>query len=250
MNSRAWARPFCPTVASRTSSTSCGAPSTSRAATRRILSSSVIRFTRVCSRPGGVDQHDVALARLAGGDRVEHDRRRIGAGPRADDVDAGARRPDLELLDGRGAKRVGGANQRRLARVLDQPRELADGRRLAGAVDADDHARRAADGRSARADSAPRRMSRISSFTSVAQRLAAAALALRTASTICSVAATPTSAEISASSSASIVSTSIGCAALCRLVGALRRPRRSVDELLLGPRERLFDLVEKTHVNL
>src|SRR5262245_56032064 len=51
MNSRAWLRPFWPTVASRTSSTSCGAPSTSRAAMRRIFSSSAIRLTRVCRRP-------------------------------------------------------------------------------------------------------------------------------------------------------------------------------------------------------
>ncbi len=88
---------------------------------------------------GGVDEHDVALARLARRERVEHDRRRIRAGPRPDDVDAGAGRPDLQLLDRRGAERVGGADQRRLAGVLEQPRQLADGRRLAGAVDADDH---------------------------------------------------------------------------------------------------------------
>src|SRR5437763_1168150 len=51
MNSRACVRPFCPTVASRTNNTSCGAPATSRAATRRIFSSSFIRLTRVWSRP-------------------------------------------------------------------------------------------------------------------------------------------------------------------------------------------------------
>ena len=61
----------------------------------RILSSSVIRLTRVCSRPAVSTRIDVALARLAGRDRVEHDRRRIGAVLRADEVDAGARRPDL-----------------------------------------------------------------------------------------------------------------------------------------------------------
>ena len=40
--------------------------------------------------PGGVDQDDVAPASLARGDRVEHHRRRVGAGPRPDDVHAGA----------------------------------------------------------------------------------------------------------------------------------------------------------------
>src|SRR5437667_209253 len=51
MNSRACTTPFWPTVASITRSTSCGAPGTSRAAMRRIFSSSFIRLTRVCRRP-------------------------------------------------------------------------------------------------------------------------------------------------------------------------------------------------------
>src|SRR5918996_4699 len=74
--------------------------------------------------PGGVDEHD------SGG---------IGARARADDVHAGAVRPNLELLDGGGAKRVCGADERRLAALLHQPRELADRRRLASAVHADNH---------------------------------------------------------------------------------------------------------------
>ena len=45
----------------------------------------------------------------------------------------------FELLDRGGAERIGGADERRLSRLLDQPRQLADGRGLAGAVDADDH---------------------------------------------------------------------------------------------------------------
>ena len=64
---------------------------------------------------GGVDENRIAALRLAGRDRVEHDRRRIGAFARAHHVDAGAPRPDLELLDGRGAKGIGGADQRPLA---------------------------------------------------------------------------------------------------------------------------------------
>ena len=47
----------------------------------RILSSSVIRLTRVCSRPAVSTRTTSRLARLAGGDRVEHDRRRVGACP-------------------------------------------------------------------------------------------------------------------------------------------------------------------------
>ena len=64
-----------------------------------------------------------------------------------DDLAARALRPAGELLDGRGAERVGGAEhdlQPELA--LQVPGELADRRRLAGAVDADghDHRRRRA----------------------------------------------------------------------------------------------------------
>ena len=52
---------------------------------------------------------------------------------------AGALGPALELLDRGGAERVGGADQDLLAERLAQvPGELADRRRLAGAVDADD----------------------------------------------------------------------------------------------------------------
>ena len=111
---------------------------------RRILSSSVHQVHARVQAAGGVDEDDVALARLARGDGVEDDGRGIGARLRADEVDAGPLRPDLELLDGRGAERVGGADQRRPASILDQARQLADRGRLAGAVDADDQRRRAA----------------------------------------------------------------------------------------------------------
>ncbi len=50
-NCRACSRPFCPVTASTTSSVSCGAPSTSRPATRFIFSSSAIRFDLLCRRP-------------------------------------------------------------------------------------------------------------------------------------------------------------------------------------------------------
>ena len=54
--------------------------------------------------------HDVAAARLGRRDRVERHRRRIGARLRAHEIDAGALGPDRELLDRRGAKRVGRAH--------------------------------------------------------------------------------------------------------------------------------------------
>ena len=48
---------------------------------------------------------------------------------------AGARAPDFELLDGRGAKRVGGAEQDGALLVLEAAGELADGGGFARAVD-------------------------------------------------------------------------------------------------------------------
>ena len=95
-------------------------PSTARAATRRILSSSFIRLTRVCRRPAVSTRIGSRPLRLPRLDRVEHHGRRIGAFARADDVDAGALRPDLELLDGRGAKRVGGARRAAACPTLQQ----------------------------------------------------------------------------------------------------------------------------------
>ena len=79
--------------------------------------------------------------------------------------------------------------------------------------------------------------------------LAPRAAALATASTIRSVAATPTSAEISSSSSASIVSTSTGRLRCVGLVGAADDLVEPLDDLLLRARERLLDLVEKTHAS-
>ncbi len=109
----------------------------------------------------------------------------------------------------RRAEGVGGADQRLLARRLQQVRQLADGGRLAGAVDADNERdlrplagrcwptrpRRRCCGSPASPDRAGSRRARAR---------------LRTAVTMRSVAGMPTSAEISSSSSASIVSTSIG----------------------------------------
>ena len=102
---------------------------------------------------GGVGNDDVAIARLGGDDGIEGHAGRIAAFL-ADDVDAAARPlarrlagavragplgPGEELLARRGAEGVGGGEQHLLVRIDEMPGQLADARRLARAVDADDH---------------------------------------------------------------------------------------------------------------
>ena len=75
----------------------------------------------------------------AGLDGVEGDGRRVGAvlvGAHGRDADA--RAPRLELVGGRGAEGVGGTQQHLPVLGNEDAGQLADGRRLAGAVDADD----------------------------------------------------------------------------------------------------------------
>ena len=87
---------------------------------------------------GGVDDDHVHAAGGARGDRVEGHRARILALAPGDDVAAGPLGPALELLHRRRAVGVGGADQDRVAELLAQvPGQLADRRRLAGAVDPD-----------------------------------------------------------------------------------------------------------------
>ena len=76
-------------------------------------------------------------ARFGGLHRVEEHRRRIAARLVLDDFGAGAVAPDLQLLDGGGAKRVGRRQQHGLALRAQGVRQLADGGGLADAVDAD-----------------------------------------------------------------------------------------------------------------
>ena len=144
MNSRAWARPFCPTVASSTSSVSCGAPAISREATRANLLELLHQVGARVQPACGIHEDHVAAAGTARRERVEHDGGRIGAFARAHHVHAGPIGPHLQLIDRGGAKRVGRADERRLALALQLVRELADRRSLAGAVHADDedHPRR------------------------------------------------------------------------------------------------------------
>ena len=85
-----------------------------------------------------IDEDDVTAARPAGSEGVEDDGGGIRALAGTDHVHTRAIGPDLELVDGRGAESVGRADDRRLPLALQLIRELANRRRLAGAVDADD----------------------------------------------------------------------------------------------------------------
>jgi hypothetical protein len=88
---------------------------------------------------GGVDDHHVGAALASAGDGVEGHGTGVRPLGALDEIDVGALGPALELLDGGGAERVGRADHDLLAeRVAQVPGELADRRRLAGAVDADD----------------------------------------------------------------------------------------------------------------
>jgi hypothetical protein len=86
---------------------------------------------------GGIDEDRIAALRLARRDRIEDNRRGIGAFARAYHLDSGPAGPNLQLFHGRRAKRVGGANQRPPPLILEEVRELAHRGRLARAVDAD-----------------------------------------------------------------------------------------------------------------
>ena len=87
---------------------------------------------------GGVDVEIVDGAGLGGGDGVVEDGRRVAALPGLDHLDAGARGPDFKLLDGGGAKCVGGAEEHGAALRAGPCGELAAGSGFAGAVDADE----------------------------------------------------------------------------------------------------------------
>ena len=98
--------------------------------------------------PGGVDEHDVDAPRLGCLDRVEHHGAGIGSGLVRHHVGPGAVRPDAHLVDRRRPVGVGGGDQRGAALLAEAVRELAEGGRLAAAVDPDheDDARHVARG--------------------------------------------------------------------------------------------------------
>src|SRR5205085_895714 len=96
-----------------------------------------VRF--VVKSPCGVNDEHVGAARLRRSKGVEEDSRGVCALLLLYERDAGALGPDGELVGGGGAEGVGGADENVVALGLDALRELADGRGLADAVDADDH---------------------------------------------------------------------------------------------------------------
>src|SRR5262249_18034279 len=92
----------------------------------------------VLQASGGIDEQYIDAAFSGGGDGVKGKTSGVGAGLTCHEGCAGAIGPDFKLLDGRGAERVAGGTHD-AAPVSAQSRcKLADGRRLARAVDAGD----------------------------------------------------------------------------------------------------------------
>ena len=92
----------------------------------------------VLQAAGGVDEQHVDRLCPCRGQRLISEARGIGALDAGDHRAFGARTPDLELLDRRGAEGVAGREHDAAALAREPRGELADGRRLAGAVDAGD----------------------------------------------------------------------------------------------------------------
>ena len=137
-NAATCASAFWPVLASSTSSVSCGAPSCALAITRRIFLSSSISCSCVGSRPAVSASTTSIAAGSRRRDGVEHHCGRIAAVLR-DDLHVVARAPCLELLARGGAKGVARGEQHGKPLALQILCELADRRRLAGAVDAGQH---------------------------------------------------------------------------------------------------------------
>ncbi len=116
--------------------------------------SSSIRSTLVCRRPA-VSQ--MTTSKLSSTPRLMASKITEDGSPPSLPLttgDARAVAPDLELLDRGGAEGVAGAEQHALALGAELGRELADGRGLADAVDADGRAARTACGARSRAAAA------------------------------------------------------------------------------------------------
>ena len=87
---------------------------------------------------GRVGDDEVGVAGHRGVEGVEDDRARVSAWRVGDDIDPGPVGPDAKLVDRRRAERVGGGEDDAPTLALVARGEFADGRRLAGPVDADD----------------------------------------------------------------------------------------------------------------
>src|SRR5882762_7820290 len=86
--------------------------------------------------PSGIHDDHVCGSRLGGGNRVVNDSCRIGAGSLFDDLDAVALRPDFQLLDRGGAKRICGAEHHAAAFLAKPVCEFPNAGGLASAIDA------------------------------------------------------------------------------------------------------------------
>ena len=92
--------------------------------------------------PRRINDQDVDAARPCRLDRIEGDGCRIGTFLVANDRNPRAIAPNLQLIDGGSAEGVGGSEHDGLALLLVVGGKLADRRRLANAVDADDEKHR------------------------------------------------------------------------------------------------------------
>ena len=165
-------------VASTTSSVSCGAPSSRCAITRRTLASSSIRFVCVCRRPA-VSTMTTSRPRASPPRsrrrRPPRDRRRAPSRRSR----RRARPAQISSCSSAAARNVSAAaSSDRAPRLVQAARELADRRRLARAVDADDEDHR---GRSRRAPASPpgRRPARSATTSSSAASRSASFVGLR-----------------------------------------------------------------------
>ena len=97
---------------------------------------------------GRVDQQHIDAFRAGAFERLEGDAGRIGADLLGDHLRANALAPHFELIDGRGAERVGGGEHDAQALALELMRHLGGGGGLAGAVHPDhqEHMRAACPG--------------------------------------------------------------------------------------------------------
>ena len=100
----------------------------------------LLHQVRLVVQPAGrVDDADVGLLLDRRGHGAMGHAGRVALGRPGDDLHAQPVGPDRELLDGRGAERVGRAQHDALALRCEHVRQLGDRRGLAGAVDAGHH---------------------------------------------------------------------------------------------------------------
>ena len=137
-NRRAWLRPFWPVVASSTSSVSCGASGLALPTTAWTLRNSSMRLCWVCRRPAVSISTTSAPRAVPAATASKATAPGSAPGPLAHQLRAGPIGPDRQLVDGRGTKGVRSPDDDLLAEIAEAMGELADGRRLAAAVDPDD----------------------------------------------------------------------------------------------------------------